>query len=57
MRNSKIVCLSLKTTVPKSILDEIQKIQKAFYGTLQNLKLITRHSEMGFKKAVWRMLI
>ena len=31
---------------------EIQKIQKAFYGTLQNLKLITRHSEMGFKKAV-----
>ena len=40
---SKIVCLALIATIPNSILNEIQKIQKAFYGTLQNLKLIIRH--------------
>ena len=49
---SKIVYLSLITTAPNSILNEIQKIQKHFYGTLQNLKLITRHSAIRLKKAV-----
>ena len=49
---SKIVCLSLITTVQNSVLNEIPKIQKTFYGTLQNLKLFTRHSAIRLKKAV-----
>ena len=38
--------------VPNSILNQIQKIQKALYGTLQNLKFITRYSAISLKKAV-----
>ena len=49
---SKIVYLSLITTVTNSILNEIQKIQKAFLCTLQNLKLIKRHSAIRLKNAV-----
>ena len=50
---SKIVNLCLITTVPNSILNEIQKIQKAFlWYSLQNLKLITRHSAIRLKKEV-----
>ena len=49
---SKIIYLSLITTVPNSVLNEIQKIQKLFYGTVQNLKLITSYSAILLKKAV-----
>ena len=37
---SKIVCLSLITTVQNLVLNEIPKIQKTFYGTLQKPKII-----------------
>ena len=37
-------------TVPNSILNQIRKIKKALYGTLQNLKLITRYSAISLEK-------
>ena len=49
---SKIVYLSLIATVPNSTLNEIKKFRKPFYGTLQNLKLTTRHSAIRWKETV-----
>ena len=42
---SEVVYIPLFTTASNSIFNKFQKIQSAFYGTLQNLKLITRHFE------------
>ena len=39
---SRIVCLPLIITLPNSILEEIQKIQKKFYGTLPSPKSIIK---------------
>ena len=49
---SKIVYVSLITIVPNSFLNEIQKIQKAFFFIFQDLKLITRQSVIRLKKEV-----
>ena len=38
---SKIVYLALVTNVPKVIVEELQKIQKNFYGKTHVLKLTT----------------
>ena len=52
----KVICLSLTTTVPNSILNEIQKIQKPLSWYFSKPKII-RHSAMRLKKTVWRMLM
>ena len=35
----KIVYLALLTIVPKSIFEELNEIQKSFYGQIKNVKL------------------
>ena len=46
------VSLALFTIVPKSIIEELNEIQKSFYGQIKNVKLNMVHCVMITKMEV-----